>query len=296
VIARPQYAVAGRFTRGFAQIDVEGKSGLLDREGQVALWPQFGFAAPFTKDVFWVTEERTIIQGNTGRQVFFFDWPPISINGVSDTAIRSKGKWGLVDRSGSRIGPQEFLDIRIFDYGDTPLMWARSEAGWGLIKPDLTWQVEPKFEHGGGVHDGLAAVKIDGHWGFIDTAGQIVIEPRFDQVTFFSGPYAPAKMNNLTGLIDRAGQWVLNPQYDAIYSAGGLVPKSWWNIRHHSKSGLLDDALRVIIAPQSDQYLAMCFDGRILGRIDRKWKVFAHDGTPEEGEGDCESLITMRAR
>jgi len=296
VIARPQYAVAGRFTRGFAQVDVEGKSGLLDREGQVALWPQFGFAAPFTKDVFWVTEERTVIQGNTGRQVFSFDWPPIIVNGVSDTVIKSKGKWRLVDHSGSRIGPQEFLEIRIFDYGDTPLMWARTEAGWGLIKPDLTWQIEPKFEHGGVVHDGLAAIQQDGRWGFIDSAGRIVIEPRFEHVSLFSGPYAPAKMNNLAGLIDRTGQWVLEPQYDSIYASGGLVPTSWWNTMKDKKLGLLDDALRVLIAPQLSQSAAMCFDGRILGVIDRKWKVFAHDGTPEDAEGSCESLITGRAK
>ena len=37
VIARPQFPVAAQFYRGFAQIDVEGRSDLIDREGQIAV-------------------------------------------------------------------------------------------------------------------------------------------------------------------------------------------------------------------------------------------------------------------
>jgi hypothetical protein len=169
------------------------------------------------------------------------------------------------------------------------MMWAKTEAGWGRLKPDLTWQVEPKFEQVGHVQDGFAAIKLDGRWGFIDTAGRFAVEPRFDKVWFFSGPYAPARIDKLVGLIDRTGKWVLEPQYDSILSSGFGTPASWWSIEKDRKFGLLDDAFRVIIAPQLDQPAIMCLDGRILSRVGRKWKVFTHDGTPEEGAESCEN-------
>src|SRR5262249_40611700 len=128
VIATPQFSIGDRFSHGFAQIDVEGKSGLIDREGQVALWPQFGFAVPFTNDLFWTTEERTVANGNTGTERFVFEIPSLVVNGIFDTMIWPKGKWGLVDRSGAWVRPPEFLDVRFFDHGESKMMWAKTEA------------------------------------------------------------------------------------------------------------------------------------------------------------------------
>jgi hypothetical protein len=294
VISRPQFTVAGRFTRGFAQIDVDGKSGLIDRDGQVALWPQFGFAVPFTKDVFWVTEERNIIQGNTGAESFYFEHPRFVINGVSDTAIMAKGKWGLVDRSGSWIRQPEFLDVRIFDYADTQLMWAKTEAGWGLIRPDLSWQVEPKYQQGGVLGDGVAAVALDGRWGFIDATGRTVIEPRFDYVMHFVGPYAPARIDKKFGMIDRAGEWIIEPQYDMIFPGGIVTPKSWWKTKLGDKYGLLDDKLRVVLSPQFEQSLTVCEDGRVSAILDGKWRLFSRDGTPESDDVNCQGPVVYR--
>src|SRR5205085_5300461 len=131
---------------------------LIDREGQVALWPRFGFVVPFTNDHFWVTEERNVVEGNTGKRRFLFDSPRFVVNGVSDTAVMPRGKWGLVDRTGSWIRQPEFSAVRVFDRADSHLMWAKTVAGWGLIRPDLSWQVEPTFEDVGSIHDALAIV------------------------------------------------------------------------------------------------------------------------------------------
>ena len=295
VIARPQYAIADRFSRGFAQIDVEGKSGLIDREGQVVLWPQFGFVVPFTKDLFWVTEERNILPGNTGTERFAFDIPVMVFNGVSDATIRPKGKWGLVDRSGSWLRKPEFLDIHVFDYGRSELMWAKTEAGWGLIRPDLSWQVEPKYRQPGVIEDGLAAVELDrSRCGFIDASGRTVIEPRFDYVMYFIGPYAPARIDKKFGMIDRTGAWVIEPQYDMIYPGGIVLPKTWWKVQLNKKYGLLDDKLRTVLPPEFDQMPMMCEDGRISALLDRKWKLFSHDGQLERDDFNCNGPFVYR--
>jgi WG repeat protein len=295
VMWRPQFAVADRFSRGFAQIDVDGKSGLIDREGRVALWPQFGFAVPFTQDIFWVTEGREVRQGNNGRQKFLFDGVPFSVNGVTDTNIVPKGNWGLVDRSGAWIRRPEFLAIRVFDNTESRFMWAKTDTVWGLLRPDLSWQAQPRFEQVGPIHDGLAVVVLNHRWGFVDAAGGIVIEPQFDYAFYFSGPYAPVKMNGLFGLVGRTGAWVVEPKYDMLFPGGHLIPKSWWTFKVGEKYGLLDDSLREVIGPQLDSSsIAMCADGGIIGFIGRTRKLFSHNGTPiEDDHAGCESLISM---
>ena len=168
-------------------------------------------------------------------------------------------------------------------------MWAKTDAGWGLLKSDLSWQVVPQYESAGRLENGLAAVSVAGRWGFVDETGTVVIEPRFDMVRNFAGPYAPAKMNNRFGLIDRTGAWVLEPAYDLIYAARYVLPRSWWGVKSGDKFGLLNDKLSVVLSSQLDQGPRMCEDGTIITRIDKQWRHFNRDGVPIDGDsGICE--------
>jgi hypothetical protein len=296
VISKPQFTLVDRFSRGFAQVEVEDRSGLIDREGQVAVWPRFGFVVPFTSDLFWVTEQRNVTEGNTGKRGLLFDAPAISFNGRIDTFIGPKCKWGLIDRSGAWVREPEFLEVRVFDYEPSELMWAKTEAGWGLIRADLSWQISPKFDNVRSVESGMAPVSLDGRWGFIDAGGRPAIEPQFDRVLRFSGPYAPAQVDKLYGLIDRTGAWVLSPQYEIVFSHKTTIPKSWWTIMADGKYGLLDDAFRVVLAPQFDQSPAMCADGRILTFNNRTPMLFLRDGTPDNDAAGCDSVISTRRK
>jgi len=296
VISKPQFTLVDRFSRGFAQVDVEDRSGLIDREGQVAVWPRFGFVVPFTSDLFWVTEQRNVTEGNTGKRRLLFDDPGYSLNGRMDTFIKPKGKWGLIDRSGAWVREPEFSEVRVFEYEAAQFMWAKTENGWGLIRPDLSWQIEPKFEHVRPVENGMAAVSLDGRWGFVDASGRLAIEPRLERVLSFSGPYAPAQKDKLFGLIDRAGEWVLAPQYEIIHSHKGMIPRSWWTFKANGKYGLLDDTFRVVVPAQFDQGPAMCTDGRISAVMNRKWLLFFRDGTPDDDEAGCDTMISSRRK
>jgi hypothetical protein len=294
VIWRPQFTVADPFSRGLAQIDFDGASGLVDRDGRVALWPRFGFVVPFTKDLFWVTEGREVVQGNTGQTRFLHDQPISSVNGIFDSAVRPKGRWGLVDRKGAWVRQPEFLAVRVFSrHDDLGLMWAKTDAGWGLIRTDLTWQVEPQLDQASELSENRAVVVIKRRWGFVDESGRIVIEPRFDYSFPFSGRYAAARVNKRFGLIDRTGAWAVEPTYDMIFPGGILIPTSWWTVKAGDKYGLLDDSLRVVITLQLDQTAAVCTDGRVAGVVDKKWRLFSRDGVllPDDG-ARCDSMGT----
>jgi WG containing repeat len=81
----------------------------------------------------------------------------------------------------------EFSYVRFFDPdNNAALMLARTDSGWGVTRPDGSWQIEPKFEQLGQLVDGLAAARLDGHWGFIDAYGHFKIDPKYDYVYGFA--------------------------------------------------------------------------------------------------------------
>lgn len=281
-IAKPQYAIAGSFARGFAQVDVDGRSGLIDRDGHFVVEPKFGFVVPFTDDVFWVSEGRTVSDGPPGTEKFNFDRVVLVVNGYSDRHVNPSGKWGLIDRSGSWVRSPEFAAVGFFDTTNGATMLAKADSGWGAIRPDGTWQIEPRFQQLGKLVDGLASAKIDDHWGFVDHSGQIKIQPTFDLVFGFgdSVNFAAARVDKRWGLIDRAGAWIVAPQYDEIFPGGILIPKSWWKIKSGGKYGLLDETGRLVIQPLFDQAPRRCDDGFIIGDIEKAPHLFSGDGKP----------------
>lgn len=62
-----------------------------------------------------------------------------------------------------------------------------SDSKWGFIKPDGSWQIEPKFDeleeflNFEGVDESIAPAKLDGMWGFIKPDGSWFIKPTFDE-------------------------------------------------------------------------------------------------------------------
>jgi len=222
LIAKPQYRIAGTFFRGYAQVDVEGTSGLIDREGRTVLEPRYGFVAPFTTDVFWASEDRSISDGVTGTEQFAGDGLSFTVvfQGVPDKKLISGGKFGLVDRTASWIRRPDVLAIRPFDPVHRAVMWAKADAGWGLIRPDGTWFVMPTFQDAHQLVDGLAPVKRGGKWGYVDRNGVLTIEPQFDLAGYFEvgRSLAPARVGKLFGLIDRSGSWVVEPKFDEIFA------------------------------------------------------------------------------
>ena len=125
VVVEPRYELAGAFWRGFAEVDVDGKSALIDPEGREVLAPRFARAHPFSKDVFWVLEGTRRYDGSPGRAelVNYVDWS------VTYDASGS-GRWGLVDRAGAWI-----RQARIFDHPGrstaTTTAWR-----WSRLTPD----------------------------------------------------------------------------------------------------------------------------------------------------------------
>lgn len=257
IIVKPQFSAAEPFSGGLAQIEVDGSAALIDRDGREVVPHALGFAARFTDDVFWV---------GTG-QLDQSDWRKLGLSRTpkNEALLRSNfpsGKWGLIDRAGAWIRQPDLTLVKLYDHSRHDLMWAKSDKGWGLIRPDGSWQIEPQFDDVRSTESGLTPIALKHLWGFADTSVRIVIEPKFEGALPFSGQFAGVRANGKFGFVDRTGTLVVEPKYDFIWH-DVRFPASWWWIKSGDKYGLIDASGHLLLPPQFDQTPTICADGRL---------------------------------
>ncbi len=293
----------------------------------MVLEPKFARALPFSTDAFWVKDgtRRPFYQGG-------FDELVTNYGKALNTHFVVDGNWVLIDRAGTRVPAPNISSIRYFDPSDDKLMWARTDAGWGLIRPNGTWPAPPKFEQLGGFAGERAAVRLGGKWGYIDRAGTMVIAPMFEEARLFGGnDLAPVRVARRWGYIDRAGTIIVQPQYDDAGSfdsnglatakldgLSGLIDKSgarvinpkfqkvWHDrkdvvfVQSDGKLGVYERSGRVIAGPQFSQTPTVCDDGWILGFADGRSRVARDEAKPlplPHGQllgVDCDSPLRLQ--
>jgi hypothetical protein len=90
-------------------------------------------------------------------------------------AVRTKDRWGVIDRKGREILPVRYDEVGIAD----GRVRARLDNTWGYFEASGKPLTPMGYAAAGDFSDGLACVQIGERNGFIDTTGTLVIESRF---------------------------------------------------------------------------------------------------------------------
>lgn len=186
-----QFAEAEPFSLGTAVVNLEGKWGLIDTQGNYIVPPEMTLIRPFT-DTNPITQLPTLL---------FF----------------KEQQSGLMDKKGKILIQTPFEEIVPYS---PDLLLVKSNQLWGFINYQGQVIVEPKFENFNplfqALSEGLAAVQLQGKWGYIDAQGQIKIEPQFEQAEAFNQGFAAVKVSSKWGYIDTEGKLIIPPQFDAV--------------------------------------------------------------------------------
>lgn len=170
--------------------------------------------------------------------------------------IRSKGKYGLIDRSGNLVLPPRY---------DSPIAFDSSYRSQSDNYFDIA--------HG----ESLRPAEINHKWGYIDKDGKEVIPPKYSKAGPFRDGWAQVQVGETWGIIDREGKWVIKPQYSFIgpfcdgvarVAVGGMrleggFPKSKWGFINKK-----DDQ----IVPVKYDYALSFSNGRALINIGGRWR------------------------
>ena len=272
----------GEWDSGLFPIQIDGKWGFTDEEGNIAISPQFDFARTFAEGMAGIKMGRKWGFINKRGKIVIppkFDFTEDFSQGLAKVRIR--GKWGFIDTTGTQVIKPEFDYIKNFEQEIAGVLLNHK---WGFIDRNGKLVIKPTFDVMRDYKEGLAAIKVRGEWGYIDHTGRIVIEPRFDYVLDFQDglaiisvggncfEYKKCKGGNW-GLIDRTGKIITEPRFDYIgpFSEGVasvLVDDTW---------GFIDRTGDVIIELKFSN-VADFADGVAKAKLDGIWGVVDKSG------------------
>ncbi|PJZ64318.1 hypothetical protein CH371_18010 [Leptospira wolffii] len=175
----------GPFLDGFAFVNVNGKYGYIDEEGNLIAEIKYDHAADFLNGqapVVWKGQDLFLdkIGKVVGKRPPFESLGPTAEGWTSFTY---RDHWGFFDSANRVVIPIQFDtpphtdSYRYkFNEGFAPVYL---NYKYGMIDKKGKYLLEPIYEEVTDFNDGLAGFKTEKGWGFIDANGKVVIPNRF---------------------------------------------------------------------------------------------------------------------
>ncbi|MGO7538119.1 WG repeat-containing protein [Rhizobium ruizarguesonis] len=148
MVIAPAFGLARAFRKGHAEVVLGDKAAIIDRTGKLVVPPNYARAIPFAADAALVRPGKAIVPESFGFPRFMI-WEVLF--------ERDDPRYLLVDLLSGKILKDE-LAIKEFDFGT--FVWAAQpgDKRYGLLAPDGTWKIEPRFETVGKLGGGRAIV------------------------------------------------------------------------------------------------------------------------------------------
>ena len=163
-----------RFHEGLALMAVGGREGYFNKDGAIAINPQFPWAAEFSEGLAGVIVGD--LRPGPGRTV----------------------KWAFIDKTGRIVIDPQFDYAGPFSEGLAPVVINHRT---GYIDKSGKFAITPQFDYGASFSQGLAVVRIgdesSGKYGFIDKSGRMVITPTFDSADSFAEGLARVRVGDV---------------------------------------------------------------------------------------------------
>ena len=178
VAIAPQYTAASGFSEGLAAVEVNNKYGFIDRYGKMVIKPKYDFALAFTEGV---------------------------------AACSIGGGYHIIDRNGKVLAElgEDCTDVENFSCGLAAAEFNVGDGDWryGAIDKTGKMVIKPKFSFAYTFEEDLMPVVVnDGDkCGFVNKEGKCVIAPEFDETESFSEGLAPAMKDGKWRFIDHEG-------------------------------------------------------------------------------------------
>lgn len=222
-VINPQYAWAGDFHEGLAEVSVMGdgeggfgKTGYIDHEGNFVIEPQFRMGDFFSEGLAPVKNDNK--------------------------------KYGYIDKSGHTAIPFQFDDAQPFSEG---LALVEINDKWGFVNKAGKIVINPVFDNARNFHEGLAYIEIGGKAGYINQLGEYAIPPQFEthahEIDNINFCYRISKYNYLEndfseGLaavliggdggeyyyIDKTGKIAINQPFCYVGCFHNGLTRIWW--------------------------------------------------------------------
>ncbi|MBE5944450.1 MAG: WG repeat-containing protein [Lachnospiraceae bacterium] len=141
----------------------------------------------------------------------------VSSMGNGYAAVKTNGKWQMINSSGEPITDELYEDIKIDDRGVAfrGCYFGKVEGFYYMYDENGERIVEQPFQDAKVFQDteGYAAILLYNKWGFVNLEGEIVIEPEYDDARSFRKELAAVKIDGMWGYIDYEQNLVIDNIY-----------------------------------------------------------------------------------
>ncbi len=218
------YDNVGCLHEQLAKVELNGKSGFIDKDGKEIIPLQYKFASNFYQGVALVelsdkieaeydSSYNRLIAPLLARRRCISSYDHLNqYIGVSSSKTNN---YRFIDKTGKEIIKLKYNHVGNFNDG---LAKVQLNDKWGFINKTGKEVIPLKYDYVENFSDGMARVQLNDKWKFINKTGKVVftVPLKYDGVWSFNNGRAIVKLNNKYGFIDKTGTEIIPPTYDDV--------------------------------------------------------------------------------
>lgn len=181
VVIAPQFYNSRNFSGGKCAVsNKEGKWGYIDMKGKLFINFQFESAEPFKNGYAIVQYNgKSGLINENGIFVINPQYSQMKFDG-DRFLIEQNGKIGWADKDGKILINPQFT--KAFAFNNSSLAPVQFGGSFGFIEKEGRILINPQFDFALPFNNRIALVRSSGKFGFIDLDGRFVINPQYDDV------------------------------------------------------------------------------------------------------------------
>ncbi|MES2588851.1 MAG: WG repeat-containing protein [Bacteroidota bacterium] len=238
VLIKPKYDKVGRFSEGFASVQIGDKMSFINSLGkEIIPFGTYSYVGYFEKGICAVNVGGNLAEFNQvewGAQESSGKWGfidktgkvviPIKYDWVfgfkGDFAVyKLKNRWGFIDKKGEEVIPAKYdlIQSDIFDFSEDKLYMVRLNNKNSYLDRNGKEICPIIYDElfGFKKENGLSKVRIDKHFGYINKKGETIIQVKYEEISNFSQVIV-AKLNNKWGIIDSLEKIIIPFEFDNL--------------------------------------------------------------------------------
>lgn len=208
-VTKEQFRYVRSFVEGRACFKGdEGGYGYLDRQGGVAVAPQYLKATDFkdNRAVVFQRYDQSGVIDTSGKVILEIAYNRIEDHQHGRALVRRMGKgYQYYNENGEQANTGLYAKAQPY-YRQAALV--KIGHYWGLVNDKgLTLRL-PQFDGAGSFQGGTASVAVVHHYGITDRGGKVLLEPVYDYIAYMGNGLFRVEQAGKVGYINREGTWV----------------------------------------------------------------------------------------
>ena len=205
------FQVVGKFSEGFACVQLKGKENYINDKNQLLSDKWFDYVNQIKNDFGIVELDGLVNFINTKGEILSTQWfdgaQDFTYDGFGVVYLRGKGNF--INTKGKILSPQWFDDVNDFENGFAIVML---ETKHNLINTKGQILSPQWFDDVNNFYDEVARVKLNDKWNYINMEGQLVTQQWFDWAGMFNYGISVVELNGKGNFINTKGE-ILSPQW-----------------------------------------------------------------------------------